>query len=74
MPPGVMSCTWLGSYTPTPQGYPLRRNLSLSTQSGRQSYITPWGAGLLGVVTSLARRTTAGFESLALHQVPVIIT
>ena len=27
-----------------------------------------WGAGLLGVVTSLAPRTTAGFESLVLHQ------
>ena len=27
-----------------------------------------WGAGLLGVVISLARRTTAGFESQVLHQ------
>ena len=27
-----------------------------------------WGAGLLGVVISLARRITAGFESLVLHQ------
>ena len=34
----------------------------------RFSYAAPWGAGLLGVVASLAKRISAGFESQAFHQ------
>lgn len=33
----------------------------------RSSHTAPWGAGLLGVVVSLAKRISAGFESQAFH-------